>query len=335
MKKIQLSIPEPCHENWDNMDTTEQGRYCNACAKEVIDFSDMSDSEVLNYFLKNKKAEKVCGRAYPDQLGRDITALPKKRKYWQWYYMLSAFLFLMKPAKTKAQGAFMVVADSSAPVFKIPLDGVNEQNKEQFIKAIIKDEEGNPVPYASVKIIGSDRGTSADEYGRFTLVKEEGMKLEISALGYETREMVFVELMLREIILKKAGNELKEVVVSNSCTLRGNMRIGGMTRGFRVRDNSFRDTVMQIFRSAFKIYPNPVTKGSNFNISIKLKQTGNFTIQIVDAAGRLISEQKINASIKNFNQQINTCSAWSGGVYYVKVLDDKGKLVNTGSLIVQ
>ena len=36
MQKLQLSIPEPCHENWQQMTPTEQGRYCNACAKEVV-----------------------------------------------------------------------------------------------------------------------------------------------------------------------------------------------------------------------------------------------------------------------------------------------------------
>lgn len=35
MQKLQLSISEPCHENWHNMTPTEQGRFCNACAKEV------------------------------------------------------------------------------------------------------------------------------------------------------------------------------------------------------------------------------------------------------------------------------------------------------------
>lgn len=76
MQQIQLSIPEPCHEDWQNMNPTEQGRFCNACSKQVVDFSTMSDREVLNYFATIKN-EKVCGRAYPDQLERTITVLCK------------------------------------------------------------------------------------------------------------------------------------------------------------------------------------------------------------------------------------------------------------------
>ncbi|HNK29664.1 MAG TPA: hypothetical protein PKG65_12100, partial [Ferruginibacter sp.] len=87
MQKLQLSIPEPCHENWQEMTPTQQGRFCKACAKEVIDFSMMTDTEVLNYFA-GLREEKVCGRALPSQLNRAITypKEPKKRLFWYWNY---------------------------------------------------------------------------------------------------------------------------------------------------------------------------------------------------------------------------------------------------------
>jgi hypothetical protein len=104
MQKIQLSIPEPCHQNWDKMNPTEQGRFCNACAKQVVDFSSMSDTQVLNYF-STLKDEKVCGRVYPDQLERAITQPkePKKRLFWYWNYITMLFLFFSKSNNAKAQ----------------------------------------------------------------------------------------------------------------------------------------------------------------------------------------------------------------------------------------
>ena len=74
MQQIRLNIPEPCHEDWQNITSTEQGRFCNACAKQVVDFSTMNDTLVLHYFT-NKKDEKVCVSVYPDQLERTITML--------------------------------------------------------------------------------------------------------------------------------------------------------------------------------------------------------------------------------------------------------------------
>ena len=117
MQQLHLSIPEPCHQNWQEMTPTQQGRFCNACAKEVIDFSTMSDNEVLNYF-SSLKNEKVCGRAYPDQLDRAIT-IPKeikKRKFWYWNYAAMFFLFFSKMSiKAQAQGMIAVVKNTHEP----------------------------------------------------------------------------------------------------------------------------------------------------------------------------------------------------------------------------
>ena len=94
MQKLQLAIPEPCHENWQKMTPTDQGRFCNACAKEVVDFSVMTDKEVLNYFTQLTH-EKVCGRAFPDQLNRTITLPkePRKKLFWYWNYIVMFFIF--------------------------------------------------------------------------------------------------------------------------------------------------------------------------------------------------------------------------------------------------
>jgi CarboxypepD_reg-like domain/Secretion system C-terminal sorting domain len=335
MRKIQLSIPEPCHEQWDNMTPTQQGRYCNACAKEVIDFSNMSDSEVLGYFIKNNKEDNVCGRAYPDQLDRDIAALPQKKKHWRWYYVLSAFLFMMKPAKTKAQGAIVKLTDSSTTVCKTPVKGDVKQCTNQIIKAQVKDEEGDPVAFASILIAGTVHGTRADADGRFNLAKEgEDMKLVISGLGYETKEITMTGSSFPEIVLKRQSTMMKEVVMRPYLT----GRVGGM----RVERYSYKKIVADTIKSllpqlkpGIKIYPNPVAQGSSFTIHLKLKQTGNCTIQVVDAAGRLMCELKVNAAAKNWKQPVNTNDNWSSGMYYVKVLDDKGMLIQSGSLAVQ
>jgi hypothetical protein len=341
MKKIQLSIPEPCHENWHNMTPTQQGRYCNACAKEVVDFSNMSDSEVLNYFVAKKKADTICGRAYPDQLERDITALPEKKRYWHWYYVLTAFLFFMKPLKTKAQGGVVIVADSAAPVYKIRFGAGEEQSKKHVVSAVVKNETGDAVSFASIHIAGTNRGTATNEQGVFNLKMEgEEMMIEVSALGYETKNVVLNKHYENEITLIKEEVNLREVTVVSSTHLRYLCGVAGGMRVVRTKSLGaiITDTVkswIPNFTSPIKVYPNPVHKGSSFTINLKLKQTGLYTIQISDAAGRLISEQKINVLVKEWKQNVQSSSTWSGGVYYIKVLDEKGKLFGTGSLVLQ
>ena len=61
-KSLQLNIAEPCHENWQNMTTQEQGRFCGSCRKSVVDFTMMSDQEVLNYLkAENAYLETLMG----------------------------------------------------------------------------------------------------------------------------------------------------------------------------------------------------------------------------------------------------------------------------------
>lgn len=64
---MKISIPKPCQENWNDMTPENQGVFCKVCSKVVVDFSNMSDEEVIRYF-ENKKQEKTCGRFRLSQL---------------------------------------------------------------------------------------------------------------------------------------------------------------------------------------------------------------------------------------------------------------------------
>ena len=88
-RDLQLSVSKPCHENWDDMRPADKGRYCGSCSKIVVDFSVMSDQEVLNY-LGNPGAG-LCGRFAPDQLERDfalVSPVQKKKGWVAWNFLL-------------------------------------------------------------------------------------------------------------------------------------------------------------------------------------------------------------------------------------------------------
>jgi len=52
--ELYLHIPTPCHEDWNTMTPVEKGKFCGSCNKEVVDFSLMTDAEVLNFFKKQQ-----------------------------------------------------------------------------------------------------------------------------------------------------------------------------------------------------------------------------------------------------------------------------------------
>ena len=57
----RLKIETPCHEDWTKMSPNKEGRHCGLCNKTVVDFTVMSQEEIINYLSHNSKTQ-ICGR---------------------------------------------------------------------------------------------------------------------------------------------------------------------------------------------------------------------------------------------------------------------------------
>lgn len=70
-----ITIPKPCHENWTTMTPNEKGRFCNSCAKTVIDFTKMRTDEIQNILYENRN-NSICGHIRQEQLDRINIQIP-------------------------------------------------------------------------------------------------------------------------------------------------------------------------------------------------------------------------------------------------------------------
>ena len=71
MKKIvQLSIPKPCHENFEAMKPNSEGSFCGSCVKNVIDLSSKTNFEI-SQFIQKSQSKSVCVRMTQKQLQTD------------------------------------------------------------------------------------------------------------------------------------------------------------------------------------------------------------------------------------------------------------------------
>ncbi len=64
----RISIPKPCHEDWNKMTPDAKGAFCKVCSKSVHDFSQKSAEEVERILMAEIPG-KVCGRFSSEQLG--------------------------------------------------------------------------------------------------------------------------------------------------------------------------------------------------------------------------------------------------------------------------
>lgn len=118
---VYLAIAEPCHEDWARMTPTECGRFCQACQKEVLDFSDLAPADILAV-LRAQPAGSVCGRIPLDTLAesRHQAAAAARRVHWPAVPKLRRLLAalslpLLAPALALAAPAPATVTQPAAP----------------------------------------------------------------------------------------------------------------------------------------------------------------------------------------------------------------------------
>ncbi len=292
MQKLQLSIPEPCHENWHGMTPTDKGRFCQSCSKEVIDFSMMTDTEVLNYFSQLSH-EKVCGRTMPSQLDREIVypKEPKKRLFWHWNYIAMFFMFFVKSNETKAQGQLKTHTEQSPVKPGGTADEIQVTGQAyaagRVITGRVVDEDGNPVSFATIKVKGAATAFSADAAGKYSVRVQSVDVLLISAAGFKLAEVpVGYQNVINTMLDKMVSGLLGETVVV----------VGGM---------GWNDAG----------YPGPYKKHTAF---IQVREDGSHSP--VANARLIITEKNKSDSVytdKKGNYKLK--AAQSNGEYYLKV----------------
>ena len=126
-KSFHIEIENHCHEDFSKMNPTERGRFCSSCQKNVIDFSVMSDDEIINYF-KNYSSQQTCGRFTIEQMSKEyFLENPKSNFRFTWMRKMVAALFLLPLSFTKVVAQHKTKQNINT-VFK--LNPIDEKNIE-------------------------------------------------------------------------------------------------------------------------------------------------------------------------------------------------------------
>ncbi len=207
-KKMSLSLPTPCQEKWEDFTTTSTGSFCSACQKNVIDFTKMSDQELMQFFRRQNG--KTCGRFRQDQLkSYNLATSNNKSRTPFLSAMQASFLSLVlilsgkhvaAQCGTKIPNMVMHQTENEKQDLK---EVDNYDNKGIILRGLVKDEYGELFPGVSIVLKGTNRGVASDLEGKFEFPEplQKGDVLIISFITYETLEYVvtdetFVELDL-------------------------------------------------------------------------------------------------------------------------------------------
>ena len=90
---FEITVRTPCNENWEEMHVNECGKFCNRCSKLVVDFTCMTDDEIVKYI--NGIKGKICGRVGVSQLNRQFCSPKKSNPFLRSKLMHGLFLLTM------------------------------------------------------------------------------------------------------------------------------------------------------------------------------------------------------------------------------------------------
>lgn len=172
-RKVNISIPKPCHENWEAMTPEDKGRFCSVCTKTVFDFTKASDKEIMDQL---KKDATTCGRLHINQLNRNLVISKQKPKYWA---VFSVTVFgLLGLGNHVAYSQVKHDTIQTEPKEDLILGKVRIPQK-RMINGVVSDGFG---PIAGVKVVvkNSEKNTITDSNGNYSIEAEIGDEIVFS-----------------------------------------------------------------------------------------------------------------------------------------------------------
>ncbi len=362
MQALQISIPKPCHEDWNKMTAAEQGKFCGACQKTVVDFSTMSDGEIVRLF--EQKKGKLCGRFATTQLERPIEPTKVYKTNWfKWVMQLLVPMALFSKSsfgQKKTPKLTTTTTNENRPVivgkyitrFEPKKDTLNEP-KITIVSGQIVDEENQPIPYASIIIEQTKIGVVSDTNGHFKIsVPVEKLKsnLQFSSVGFEKKSIPLKDFLAdknKKITLTMYGEIMGDVKVlvypvikckklypTISTILIGDTNAKKVDTSFHTLPKLPNSKTEIIQSTEFTVFPNPIPSGEILNISATVKKAGVYYLELISTNGELMVAKEVKLATTNEKVELQTNDVWAAGTYFLRILDADKKFVFNSKVVI-
>lgn len=233
-KQLQITIPEPCHENWAEMTPTQQGAYCKVCSKNVIDFTIKTENEI--YDILTQSDGNTCGRFTSFQLQQPIRKTEVNNGWFNWRAIAASMAALVAFEETQAQHnkendticlPKAKIDYITSNEFKDIVQGrvgpiePSQKNTKVLSGKVIDSLSKEPLYMVPVYLKSSRASAFTDESGLFHLSADpktyKNDTIVVQYIGYETHEIPVAEFLknnnkVLEIKLEYRWMGLVEVV---------------------------------------------------------------------------------------------------------------------------
>ncbi len=168
-----LQIPNPCNEKWDAMTSTGfDCRFCASCQKNIVDFTQKTDAEILAHLRKNDG--RICGRFQPKQLNRPLVVARAPRRGGLAAIALSFAATLAAQQPTQAQkpqareAMYAPLNGAYKSIVKLFTDG-SQDSLRTISGNVLNGETGEALIGCYISIEGTNCKVMSDVEGKFSL----------------------------------------------------------------------------------------------------------------------------------------------------------------------
>jgi CarboxypepD_reg-like domain len=330
---FQISIPTPCDEDWGKFTPTSTGGFCGSCQKNVVDFSGMSESQLVAYFRDlPTDNHHLCGRFRDNQLQKNydieswFPAWNITNKTLNYEVPITQFITSPNTVSLPLIRKMKMVRNMTMAVLTFTFAESYGQQKQ--IAGQVVDSEGQPLPGVSISIKNTTKGIASDVNGKYHLAVEEEDILVFSFVGFERNELIVKEI--KPVVTLKEDNQFlgEVVVVGYKTTGRANLMAGGISVIKGKNTSEYLDEESSNFKEVnFQKYPTQIKAIGNPTITeevIIIPQINEKTV-FVNSVEKSLAE---NWYAKNAFQEVESVQVYdlSGRVFeadYFKMNDGK------------
>jgi hypothetical protein len=292
------------------MTPEEKGRFCGSCQKTVIDFSNMNDRQLADYFKKPKSS--VCGRFKADQLDRDIL-IYKKRVPWVNYF-------------------FTIVW----PAFVLLIKGCGQKEKhsgQQFETTALIWNDVKSAPTVGLIVFDASLTDSASKEEYITVVMESKPAIIIDTIIAE-------EMLMGDVVENEPRDVIVDTIQEIDTTLitsdESNMAVMGKLVYQGENASSYIDTVKAvgvdltlnalIKEPGFLVFPNPIVSGQTVKIKILQQIKGKAQLKLINTQGQEMTTRSVILSGKGSTVQLELPTRLTSGNYFLQIILQDGSM---------
>lgn len=213
-----LKIDNPCNEPWVAMNANDVGRYCVNCQKSVIDFTSLTDNEVLQIIKQTNG--KLCGRLNTEQLNRVLIGTKQPSTNTKLHKILAGLLLLSSSENTIANKQHSETQIISKSIDENLIVSKDENLNNQLLDSLKNIVQGRvidannkeTIPFANVQIKNTDVVTTTDIDGNFKIsipdnLLTDKIVFKIVYVGYDPMEFTVYK---KELPFTKGVFEMKQ-----------------------------------------------------------------------------------------------------------------------------